>query len=204
MTKDPVAFLPNVAATPDDTFTPPKWFLAELTNLANTAVATPKPSPFRFKVSASAAEHNASSRRQAETCSSCSTPTKKRPWGMGRNSDRPTSSGLCSVDTGTLRSWTTCSPGECPTGTRYTYQREKRPKGLRLSSAGATTNPRRPKQSKPCCSSPRTSLTDSQCFFQSALSVPSRAQPPSRLEWQFNKPSTSLGCQKSSSASPRT
>lgn len=54
-----MAFLPNVAAAPDDTFTPPKWFLAELTTLANTAVATPRPPPFCLKVSTSAAEHDA-------------------------------------------------------------------------------------------------------------------------------------------------
>ncbi|KAI2513078.1 hypothetical protein MHU86_1370 [Fragilaria crotonensis] len=52
------AFLPEPLRGPDDTFTPPPWFLAAVRTISATPVATPSRSPFLFEVTTEAAAHN--------------------------------------------------------------------------------------------------------------------------------------------------
>lgn len=52
------AFLPDEVRSPDDTFTPPAWFLAALTAIAEAPVPTSKRPPFQFEVSEAAVAYN--------------------------------------------------------------------------------------------------------------------------------------------------
>jgi hypothetical protein len=63
---DPSRFLPEPIAGPDDTFTPPPWFIREIKIIAVTPAPTPTKSAVRFDVSAEAAEHNASLLRDVD------------------------------------------------------------------------------------------------------------------------------------------
>ena len=51
-------FLPDEVCGPDDTFTPPGWFLAALKDIARTEITPPTMPPFKFVVSAEAAKYN--------------------------------------------------------------------------------------------------------------------------------------------------
>jgi hypothetical protein len=63
---DPNCFLPDPIVGPDDTFSPPTWFLREITVIAATPTPTPSKSSVRFDVSPEAAEHNASLLREID------------------------------------------------------------------------------------------------------------------------------------------
>jgi hypothetical protein len=63
---DPNRFLPEPVAGPDDTFTPPPWFIREIRVIAVTPAPTPAKSAVRFDVSTEAAEHNASLLREVD------------------------------------------------------------------------------------------------------------------------------------------
>jgi hypothetical protein len=52
-------FKSSGAKGPDDTFTPPDWFLPKMKEIAATPVKSPAKASFRFTVSPEAAEHNA-------------------------------------------------------------------------------------------------------------------------------------------------
>jgi hypothetical protein len=56
---DPASFLPEPVTGPDDSFSPPAWFLHELTVIAATPCPTPRRSTVQFEVSHEAAQHNA-------------------------------------------------------------------------------------------------------------------------------------------------
>jgi hypothetical protein len=52
------SFLPEEVQGPDDSFTPPAWFLEAIRTIAQTNVPTPTKPPFKFEATAEAAEHN--------------------------------------------------------------------------------------------------------------------------------------------------
>ena len=52
------SFLPEEVQGPDDSFTPPAWFLKAIRTIAQTNVPTPTKPPFKFEATAEAAEHN--------------------------------------------------------------------------------------------------------------------------------------------------
>jgi hypothetical protein len=52
------SFLPEEVQGPDDSFTPPTWFLKAIREIAQTKVPTPTKPPFMFEATAEAAEHN--------------------------------------------------------------------------------------------------------------------------------------------------
>jgi hypothetical protein len=54
---DPTVFLPAPVVGPDDTFSPPTWFLRKTIVMAATPAPTPTESSVRFDVSPEAAEH---------------------------------------------------------------------------------------------------------------------------------------------------
>jgi hypothetical protein len=56
---DPAVFLPEPVAGPDDSFSPPDWFLREILVLASTPCPVPAKSTVLFEVSPDAAQHNA-------------------------------------------------------------------------------------------------------------------------------------------------
>ena len=55
---DPSEFLPDVVHGPDDSFTPPPWFLKAVEAIAGTAQRPPSKPPFRFEATIAAAEYN--------------------------------------------------------------------------------------------------------------------------------------------------
>ena len=63
---DPNCFLPEPVIGPDDTFSPPAWFLREIHIIAAEPSPTPTKSSVRFDVSKDAAEHNASLLREID------------------------------------------------------------------------------------------------------------------------------------------
>jgi len=58
LSSDANDFLPDAVCGPDDTFTPPAWFLAALVTIARTEIEPPTRPPFKFKASAEAADYN--------------------------------------------------------------------------------------------------------------------------------------------------
>jgi hypothetical protein len=58
LSADANEFLPAAVCGPDDTFTPPAWFLAALVTIARTEITPPTMPPFKFVASAEAAEYN--------------------------------------------------------------------------------------------------------------------------------------------------
>ena len=63
---DPNCFLPEPVLGPDDTFSPPSWFLREIHIIAAEPSPTPTKSSVRFDVSKEAADHNASLLREID------------------------------------------------------------------------------------------------------------------------------------------